>query len=253
MRADNDGEGGILALMSLVRPSDKNTGWKYLLILTLGLFGASLLYGDGIITPAISVLSAVEGLNVATPFFEPYIIPLTVFILTALFAVQHKGTTGVGKIFGPATFIWFITIAVLGIGSIVKNTQVLNAINPYYAVEFFIANGFHGFVILGAVFLVVTGGEALYADMGHFGKKPIRFAWFVLVLPCLLLNYFGQEHCSWIMKRLLRIHFIILHLNGHAPGAIRTCRTPLWRASIAASSLACMPPVATPSWISFLD
>ncbi|MEO8664573.1 MAG: potassium transporter Kup [Ignavibacteria bacterium] len=192
MRADNDGEGGILALMALVRPTETKTGWKFFLILALGLFGASLLYGDGIITPAISVLSAVEGLNVATPFFEPYIIPLTVAILTVLFAVQHKGTTLVGKIFGPATFIWFIVIAILGIMSISKNTEVLKAINPYYAAEFFVENGFHGFVILGSVFLVVTGGEALYADMGHFGIKPIKYAWFGLVLPCLVLNYFGQ-------------------------------------------------------------
>ncbi len=192
MKADNDGEGGILALMALVRPSASNRGIKYLIILTLGLFGASLLYGDGIITPAISVLSAVEGLNVATTFFEPYIIPLTIFILIILFTVQHKGTTSVGKIFGPVTFIWFICIATLGILSIVKNPHVMTAINPRFAVDFFVENGFHGFVILGSVFLVVTGGEALYADMGHFGRKPIKIAWFSMVLPCLLLNYFGQ-------------------------------------------------------------
>lgn len=192
MRADNDGEGGILALMALVRTSGSDKGWKYFLILTLGLFGASLLYGDGIITPAISVLSAVEGLKVATPFFEPYIIPVTVLILTLLFAVQNKGTAGVGKVFGPITLIWFLSIAALGFFSILENTEVLKATNPYYAVEFFIENGFHGFVILGAVFLVVTGGEALYADMGHFGRKPIKIAWFLLVLPCLMLNYFGQ-------------------------------------------------------------
>jgi len=192
MRADNDGEGGILALMTLARPSESKKGWKYFLILTLGLFGAALLYGDGIITPAISVLSAVEGLTIATPFFDPYIIPLTIFILVLLFSVQSKGTGGVGKIFGPITFIWFISIALLGLISIMKNPGVMKAVNPYYAVNFFIQNGFHGFVILGSVFLVVTGGEALYADMGHFGKAPIKLAWFCLVLPCLLLNYFGQ-------------------------------------------------------------
>lgn len=192
MRADNDGEGGILALMSLVSSTEKKSGFKYIFITTLGLFGAALLYGDGIITPAISVLSAVEGLKIATPFFNPYIIPLTVLILVFLFAVQHKGTAGVGKIFGPITFVWFIVIAVLGISSIVKNTDVLRAINPYFALHFFVDNGFHGFVILGSVFLVVTGGEALYADLGHFGKTPIKLAWFSLVLPCLLLNYFGQ-------------------------------------------------------------
>lgn len=191
MRADNDGEGGILALMALVKP-ENSKGWKYLLILTIGLFGAALLYGDGIITPAISVLSAVEGLNVATPLFEPYIIPLTLIILTFLFAVQHKGTAGVGKVFGPVTFVWFISIALLGIISVIETPEVLKSINPTYGINFFIENGFHGFVILGSVFLVVTGGEALYADMGHFGCKPIRLAWFSLVLPCLLLNYFGQ-------------------------------------------------------------
>ncbi|MBL0107186.1 MAG: potassium transporter Kup [Ignavibacteria bacterium] len=192
MRADNDGEGGILALMSLVSSAEQKSGFKYIFITTLGLFGAALLYGDGIITPAISVLSAVEGLKIATPFFNPYIIPLTVLILVSLFAVQYKGTAGVGKIFGPITFIWFIVIAVLGISSIAKNPDVLRAINPYFALHFFVDNGFHGFVILGSVFLVVTGGEALYADLGHFGKSPIKLAWFSLVLPCLLLNYFGQ-------------------------------------------------------------
>ena len=192
MRADNDGEGGILALMSLVNTSENKKGFKYIFILTIGLFGAALLYGDGIITPAISVLSAVEGLKIATPFFDPYIIPLTVIILFSLFAVQHKGTAGVGKIFGPITLIWFLTIAVLGFSSIIKNPDVLKAINPYFAVNFFIENGFHGFVILGSVFLVMTGGEALYADLGHFGRTPIRIAWFSLVLPCLVINYFGQ-------------------------------------------------------------
>lgn len=192
MKADNDGEGGILALMALVKPTNLNKGWKNVFIVTLGLFGAALLYGDGIITPAISVLSAVEGLKVATPFFEPFIISLTVIILGVLFAVQHKGTSGVGKIFGPITFIWFTSIALLGIFSILETPEVLFAVNPYYAVMFFVENGFTGFVILGSVFLVVTGGEALYADMGHFGRLPIRIAWFSFVLPCLLLNYFGQ-------------------------------------------------------------
>lgn len=191
MRADNDGEGGILALMALVK-SENSKGYKYMIVLTIGLFGAALLYGDGIITPAISVLSAVEGLKVATPFFEPVIIPLTVMILTVLFAVQHKGTAGVGKIFGPVTFIWFLSIALLGIISVFETPEVLKSVNPKFAVKFFVDNGFHGFIILGSVFLVVTGGEALYADMGHFGRKPIKLAWFTLVLPCLLMNYFGQ-------------------------------------------------------------
>ena len=191
MRADNDGEGGILALMALFKP-ESSPGWKYAMILGLGLFGSALLYGDGIITPAISVLSAVEGLTLATPFFEPYIIPVTILILTILFSVQYKGTTHVGKIFGPVTLIWFICIAILGMVSIVESPEVLYSVNPYYAYNFFAENGWHGFLILGSVFLVVTGGEALYADMGHFGKKPIKLVWFVLVLPCLLINYFGQ-------------------------------------------------------------
>jgi len=190
LRADNDGEGGILALMALVKPSGKSRAG--MVIVSLGLFGAALLYGDGVITPAISVLSAVEGLNIATPFFEPYIIPLTVIILFCLFAVQKKGTGSVGKMFGPVTLIWFITLAILGIKGVVTNFEVLKSVNPYYAINFFVQNQFHGFVVLGSVFLVITGGEALYADMGHFGRKPIRIAWFTIVLPCLFINYLGQ-------------------------------------------------------------
>lgn len=192
MRADNDGEGGILALMALVKPETGGKKHRSGLIVVLGLFGAALLYGDGVITPAISVLSAVEGLKIATPFFEPYIIPLTLIILIALFAVQYKGTSNVGKIFGPITLLYFFSIGTLGFASIIEYPEVIGAINPYYAVEFFIVNKFMGFVILGSVFLVVTGGEALYADMGHFGPIPIRVAWFAIVLPCLLLCYFGQ-------------------------------------------------------------
>lgn len=190
LRADNEGEGGILALMSLVLPKKKRR--KYFLILAMGLFGAALLYGDGMITPAISVLSAVEGLQIATPLFEPYILPITVIILFILFFFQRKGTGSVGMIFGPIILIWFVTLAVLGLNAITKHPQVLKALNPYYALYFFKANGLESLVILGAVFLVVTGGEALYADLGHFGKKPIRLGWFYLVLPCLVLNYFGQ-------------------------------------------------------------
>ncbi|HUZ61190.1 MAG TPA: potassium transporter Kup [Hanamia sp.] len=190
LRADNNGEGGILALMALVLPNKKNR--KYIVILAMGLFGAALLYGDGMITPAISVLSAVEGLQIATPFFEPFIIPITILILLILFYFQRKGTTGVGMIFGPIIFLWFLSIALLGVNSIVKHLSVLYALNPYYAFRFFQLNGLGGLIILGAVFLAVTGGEALYADLGHFGKKPIRLGWFYLVLPCLVLNYFGQ-------------------------------------------------------------
>ena len=198
MRADNRGEGGILALTALLMKPDQDQEAeperkrrRYLLIL-LGLFGTGLLYGDGMITPAISVLSAVEGLEVATPFFQPYIIPITIGILIALFLFQRRGTEGVGKIFGPTTLVWFSTLAVLGISWIVRQPGVLVAVNPLCGFEFFARNGWHGFLVLGSVFLVVTGGEALYADMGHFGRAPIRLAWFTVVLPCLLLNYFGQ-------------------------------------------------------------
>ena len=193
LRADNQGEGGIMALTSLVTPvgADRPRGTRRTLVL-LGLFGASLLYGDGIITPAISVLSAVEGLEVATPLFEPYIVPITVLILIGLFLIQSRGTGGVGRVFGPVTLLWFTVLAILGIRQIVSHPDVLLAVNPWYAVTFFARNGLAGFLVLGSVFLVVTGGEALYADMGHFGRRPIRLAWFAIVLPALLLNYFGQ-------------------------------------------------------------
>ncbi len=192
MRADNDGEGGILALTSLLSQKNVQRGSGRWLLILLGLFGTALLYGDGVITPAISVLSAVEGLGVATPFFEPYILPIAVVILVGIFLVQRFGTGGVGRIFGPITLFWFVTIAFLGVLNIVREPGVLGAVNPVHALRFFAANGWTGFLVLGAVFLVVTGGEALYADMGHFGRKPIRLAWFVVVLPSLLLNYFGQ-------------------------------------------------------------
>jgi KUP system potassium uptake protein len=191
MRADNGGEGGILALTSLVTPVGALRGGRWVLI-TLGLFATALLYGDGMITPAISVLSAVEGLGVATPFFEPYILPITIAILVGLFAFQQLGTGGVGRVFGPITLVWFATLAILGISHIADEPTVFFAVSPHYAVRFFLDNGWHGFLVLGSVFLVVTGGEALYADMGHFGRKPIRLDWFTVVLPALLLNYFGQ-------------------------------------------------------------
>jgi KUP system potassium uptake protein len=188
LRADNRGEGGILALATLV--SDVARRGKYLFL--LGLFGAALLYADGMITPAISVLSAVEGLHIATPLFDPYVVPVAVIILIGLFLFQSRGTTGVGKVFGPITILWFVAISVLGFHQILRAPGVLAAINPWHGVEFFINNGGRGFVVLGAVFLVVTGGEALYADIGHFGTAPIRLTWFAIVLPALILNYFGQ-------------------------------------------------------------
>lgn len=191
MRADNRGEGGILALTSLATPVGALRGGRWVLI-SLGLFATALLYGDGMITPAISVLSAVEGLSVATPFFDPYILPITIVILIGLFAFQRQGTASVGRIFGPITLVWFATLAVLGISHIVDEPGVLSAVSPHHALRFFVENRWNGFLVLGSVFLVVTGGEALYADMGHFGRKPIRLAWFTVVLPALLLNYFGQ-------------------------------------------------------------
>ena len=192
LRADNRGEGGILALTALATPVKAMEQSRRWLLVVMGVFGAALLYGDGIITPAISVLSAVEGLKIATPFFDPYIIPITIAILVALFMVQRFGTGGIGKFFGPIMVVWFSVLAALGVAQIVRNPSILLAANPIYAVNFFLHDGWHGFLILGSVFLVVTGGEAIYADMGHFGKRPVRVAWFALVLPALLLNYFGQ-------------------------------------------------------------
>ena len=192
MNADNHGEGGIMVLMSLVHPGERRKTPRRLLLVALGLFGAALLYGDGAITPAISVLSAVEGLSVATDFFAPYILPITIVILILLFTLQRQGTKVVGLVFGPVMLVWFGTIAILGLVAIVHRPEIMKAVNPAYAVEFFVANGWSGFLVLGYVFLVATGGEALYADMGHFGKFPIRAAWFAIVLPALLLNYFGQ-------------------------------------------------------------
>jgi KUP system potassium uptake protein len=190
MRADNRGEGGILALMALAGARGGGKGRAVLVV--LGLFGSALLYGDGMITPAISVLSAIEGLEVATPLFKPYVVAITIVVLIGLFVVQKVGTGRVGAAFGPVMLVWFATISLLGIVHIIHEPRVLFAVDPRHAVAFFVANRLHGFLVLGAVFLVVTGGEALYADMGHFGARPIRLAWFTLVFPALLCNYFGQ-------------------------------------------------------------
>jgi KUP system potassium uptake protein len=202
MRADNEGEGGILALTALVLPrnnridnerrrNERLSVARPVLVL-LGIFGAALLYGDGMITPAISVLGAVEGLNLATPVFAPWVVPLSLMVIVALFVLQRFGTHRVGKLFGPIMVVWFITLIVLGVSWIVQVPSVLMAVNPYYALRYFMTHGWSGFAVLGAVVLAITGGEALYADMGHFGKRPIRYAWYGLVLPALLLNYFGQ-------------------------------------------------------------
>src|SRR4051812_8878213 len=192
MRADNCGEGGIIALTALVTPTSATARRRRRVLVLVGLFGASLLYGDSMITPAISVLSAVEGLEMATPIFRPYVVPFTIAILVGLFAVQSRGTARIGSIFGPVMALWFATLGVLGAAQVVRHPGVLAAVNPIHGVQFFAANGGHGFLVLGSVFLVVTGGEALYADMGHFGLRPIRVSWFAYVFPALLLNYFGQ-------------------------------------------------------------
>ncbi|WP_434385869.1 potassium transporter Kup [Melittangium boletus] len=193
MRADNRGEGGILALMALAMQRKRGEEVKVRpVVVTLGLFGAALLYGDGLITPAISVLSAVEGLSVATPLFEDYIRPLAIVILVGLFLLQRRGTAGIGAIFGPFMVVWFVALAVLGLKELVQTPAVLGALSPTMGVRFFLENRGHGFLVLGGVFLSVTGGEALYADMGHFGVRPIKWAWFSLVLPALMLNYMGQ-------------------------------------------------------------
>ena len=192
MRQDNDGEGGIIALVALLRPLSKRHRVVRAGLIPLGLFGAALLYGDGSITPAISVLSAIEGLSTTNAGFDAWVIPLTIAILGALFFVQHKGTQRIGKVFGPVMLAWFIVLALLGVRGIALHPSVIEAIHPAHALNFFAANGFTGFLVLGTVFLVVTGGEALYADLGHFGLGPIRLAWFTVVLPALLLNYFGQ-------------------------------------------------------------
>ncbi len=188
MRVDNDGEGGILALMALlgVKKHHRPT------IVAVGLFGAALIYGDGAITPAISVLSALEGLNMATPDFQPYVVPAAVAILVALFGIQSRGTAAIGHFFGPVMFLWFAAMAVLGVWGIARHPQVFAALNPVYGLSYLVSHGLTGFLVLGAVFLCVTGAEALYADMGHFGSRPIKLAWFAIVFPSLIINYAGQ-------------------------------------------------------------
>lgn len=192
MRADNRGEGGILALMTVVRRSLPIASPMTYTVGILSILGTALFFGDAVITPAMSVLSAVEGIEVATPTMKPYVVPLAILVLLILFAVQRKGTDKVGRMFGPIMILWFVVLAVLGFSQIIKNPTVLYALSPHYAVQFFIEHGTVAWLGLGAVVLAVTGGEALYADMGHFGRIPIRYAWLGFVMPCLLLNYFGQ-------------------------------------------------------------
>lgn len=188
-RADNNGEGGILALLALLRRKNRKYQRYFFLI---SIFGAGLVFGDGMLTPAISVVSAIEGLEVAVPMLSQWVIPISCIILLILFFFQSYGTAKIGFIFGPIVFIWFCTLAVLGVKEIIENPIVLKAVNPYYAFEFIHVNGWRGYALLGGIFLVVTGGEALYTDLGHFGKNPIRLSWFLIALPGLLLNYFGQ-------------------------------------------------------------
>jgi KUP system potassium uptake protein len=197
LRADNRGEGGTFALLALLRQDRNQQRLSRSALILLGLLGASMLYGGVMITPAISVLSAVEGLQVVAPHLHTYVIPVTVIILFLLFTVQRHGTAAIGAIFGPVTLIWFVVLALLGIRGILRAPEVLLAVNPWYAVKFFLANGLSGYFILYAVFLVTTGGEALYADLGHFGRQPIRRVWFAFVLPALLINYFGQG--AWLI------------------------------------------------------
>jgi KUP system potassium uptake protein len=225
MRAHNRGEGGILALLALVRPQG-DPSRRYRALIAIGLFGSALLYGDGIITPAISVLSAVEGLSVRTPALASWVVPIAIAIITALFAVQRRGTAGVGRIFGPLTLVWFVCIAALGIRGIAMQPSILGAMAPWHALSFFAREGLTGFLILAVVVLVVTGGEALYADMGHFGKRPIRVAWYAVVLPALVLNYFGQgalllEHSAAVDNPFYELvpGWALLPMVGIATGA----------------------------------
>ncbi|MFZ3124417.1 MAG: potassium transporter Kup [Acidovorax sp.] len=192
LRADNNGEGGLIAMLALASQVVKDKPQLRKVLLAVGIFGTSLFYGDGVITPAISVLSAVEGLEVVSPHFRQYVIPLTLVVLFCLFAVQKRGTSGIGKFFGPVTLLWFLSIAVLGLSHIVTHPEILWALSPHHAVGFIWAHPRISFIILGAVVLCVTGAEALYADLGHFGKRPIRLAWFGVAMPALTLNYFGQ-------------------------------------------------------------
>jgi KUP system potassium uptake protein len=210
LRADNQGEGGIIALVALLNPWRSKPGELRYLLMLLGLFGACLLYGDGTITPAISVLSAVEGLRVAAPALDAFIVPVTIAILVGLFAMQRRGSGAIGRLFGPVMLVWFLALAVLGLRGIIVQPAVLAAFNPYHAVMFFANNGLTGFLTLGAVFLVVTGGEALYADLGHFGAAPIRRAWFAVVFPALVLNYLGQA--ALLMNQPAAIQAPFFHL-----------------------------------------
>ena len=213
LRADNNGEGGLIAMLALATMAVKDKPALRRVLMTVGLFGTAIFYGDGVITPAISVLSAVEGLEVAAPALHAWIIPLTLLVLTGLFAVQRFGTGGIGRAFGPITLVWFIVLVALGVPHILVNPAVLAALNPWYAVQFFVQQPWVAFVGLGAVVLCVTGGEALYADMGHFGRFPIRIAWYGFVMPALVVNYFGQGAMLLVQPQAISNPFYLM-----APG-----------------------------------
>jgi KUP system potassium uptake protein len=210
MRADNRGEGGIMALIALAQTAIKNHAHWRMPLLLIGIFGASLFYGDAVLTPAISVLSAVEGLEVGTSAFKPYVVPIAVVVLVALFSFQSRGTAAVGKLFGPVTMAWFFAIGAAGLYGIAREPAILKALNPYYAAAFLTGHGTASFVVLGSVVLAVTGAEALYADMGHFGKGPVRIAWFSLVAPALVLNYFGQGALLMVQPAAAQNPFYLL-------------------------------------------
>ena len=212
-RAENQGEGGVMALTALIKSATGQVKNSRLALVSIGLFAACLLYGDGMITPAISVLSAVEGLRIITPLFKPYVVPTTIIILGGLFLIQKRGTARIGNLFGPVILVWFSVLALLGFIQIVQNLRIIAAIHPWYGINFLLVNKYHGFVVLGAVFLVVTGAEALYADMGHFGKGPIRLTWIVMVLPALVLNYYGQG--ALLLTRPQEAHHPSLRPGAH--------------------------------------
>ena len=219
LRADNRGEGGILALLSLAFGAPKATSRRRAALMALGVFGAALLYGDGIITPCVTVMGAVEGLEVATPMFTPYIVPISIAVLILLFGFQSAGTGRVGAVLGPIMVVWFATLAMLGVRGIAMAPEVLQSLLPWHAFTFVVDHGWNAFLVMGTVFLVVTGAEALYADLGHFGKKPIQTAWVVLVLPALAINYLGQGA-------------LLLDASGGSPGywsaraRRQVCRAP---------------------------
>jgi KUP system potassium uptake protein len=209
MRADNKGEGGIMALLALAGSATRNHPRRHLFVVMAGITGAALFYGDAVLTPAISVLSAVEGLEVKTTAFKPYVVPIAVVVLVMLFAFQHRGTAAVGALFGPICAAWFLSLAAVGVYGIVQEPAILHALNPAHAYAFLTQHGFASFVVLGAVLLAFTGAEALYADMGHFGKSPIRYAWFSLVLPALALNYLGQGALLMMNPEAIRNPFYL--------------------------------------------